>query len=295
MNELAEYVAGWSPGPVEASTRLDRWPAEAFAALLDQPLPVAADGDPLPLGWHWFYHLEHPAHADLGDDGHPAHGHFLPPIPDRRRMFGGARMELREPLRIGAEVVRRSSLLEVTPKHGRSGAMLFLTLRHEFTQDGAVALVEEQDIVYRSQRDGFGEAAAQAPVAAEPPPAAPGTWRLRLDPDPALLFRFSALTYNAHRIHYDEPYVTGVEGYPGLVVHGPLLALLLLELPRRHAPDRQVVSFEFRLSRPAFAGVPVIAEAVPGGERIELTAGVPGRPASITGSVGSRGSATMGR
>ncbi|MFC5994093.1 MaoC family dehydratase N-terminal domain-containing protein [Pseudonocardia hispaniensis] len=288
MTGLAEHVAGWAPRPVEVSTRLDRWPSAAFAALLDQPSPVEVDGDPLPLGWHWFHHLEHPAQADLGDDGHPAHGHFLPPIPDRRRMFAGARLEVHEPLRIGAQVVRRSSLLEVTPKHGRSGEMLFLTVRHEYLQDGAVALTEEQDIVYRSQRPGSAPATAPAPVAAEPPPADPRVWRMRLDPDPALLFRFSALTYNAHRIHYDQTYVTGVEGYPGLVVHGPLLALLLLELPRRNAPDRPVGTFEFRLTRPAFAGVPVIAEATPDGERIGLTAGVPGQPASITGSASLR-------
>ncbi|NMI01881.1 hypothetical protein HF526_31975 [Pseudonocardia sp. K10HN5] len=238
--------------------------------------------------WHWLHFLDHPAQAELGDDGHPAAGHFLPPIPDRRRMFAGGRLEISEPLRVGDEIVRRSALVDVAPKQGRSGDMLFTTVRHEFLRGGVPVVVEEQDIVYRSQPVGKqrGGPVAQAPVATEPEPAAPGAWRARLDPDPAMLFRFSALTYNTHRIHYDQPYVTGVEGYPGLVVHGPLLALLLLELPRRHAPDRPVTAFSFRLSRPAFAGTPVVADAVAGeGSELGLAAGVPGQPPSITGVV----------
>ncbi|WP_214371219.1 MaoC family dehydratase N-terminal domain-containing protein [Pseudonocardia sp. H11422] len=288
MAGLAAHVEGWAPEPVQTSARLDRWPSDAFADVLDQPSPIRADGDPLPPLWHWFHFLDHPAQAELGEDGHPAAGHFLPPIPDRRRMFAGARLEVREPLRIGEEIVRRSALADVTPKQGRSGDMLFVTVRHEFLRDGSAAAVEEQDIVYRSQPVGEqrGGPPAQAPGPAEPEPVAAGAWRARLDPDPAMLFRFSALTYNTHRIHYDQPYVTGVEGYSGLVVHGPLLALLLLELPRRHAASRPVTGFSFRLSRPAFAGTPIVADGVPGhGCDVELAAGVPGQPPSITGTV----------
>ncbi|MHA6795024.1 FAS1-like dehydratase domain-containing protein [Pseudonocardia bannensis] len=285
MGGLAAHVEDWAPGPVQSSARLDRWPSDAFAGVLDQPSPIHASGDPLPPLWHWFHFLDHPAQAELGEDGHPAAGHFLPPIPDRRRMFAGARLEVREPMRIGEEIVRRSVLADVTPKQGRSGDMLFVTVRHEFLRDGSAVVVEEQDIVYRSQPAGEQRGGPPVPASAEPGPAPAGAWRARLDPDPAMLFRFSALTYNTHRIHYDRPYVTGVEGYPDLVVHGPLLALLLLELPRRHAPDRPVTGFAFRLSRPAFAGTPIVADGVPGpGPDVELRAGVPGQPPSITGT-----------
>ncbi|WP_219419229.1 FAS1-like dehydratase domain-containing protein [Pseudonocardia nigra] len=280
VSDLAAHLAGWAPPPVDVTGRIDTWPAAAFAALLDQPSPVHAVGDPLPPLWHWFHLLDAPARAELGDDGHPAHGPFLPPLPHRRRMFAGGRLEVREPLRIGDEIGRRSSLVSATPKAGRSGAMVFVTVRHEFHRAGALAVVEEQDFAYRSQPPGVERGRpVSAPVAGEPEPAA---WQLRVEPDAAMLFRFSALTYNTHRIHYDQPYVTQVEGYPGLVVHGPLLALLLLELPRRNAPGREVTGFAYRLRRPAFAGTPIVAS---GAADAELAAGVPGQAPSVTGAV----------
>jgi 3-methylfumaryl-CoA hydratase len=283
--ELAQHVAGWAPAPVEVRGRIDRWPGEAFAALLDQPTPFTEPDAPLPPLWHGFHLLDHPAQAELGDDGHPARGRFLPPLPHRRRMFAGGRLEVRAPLRPGEEVRRRSSLGSVTPRAGRSGAMVFVTVRHELRReadpDAGAAVVEEQDFAYRSQPPGTARGLpAEQPAAAEPAPA--GVWRATLQPDAAMLFRFSALTYNTHRIHYDHPYVTGVEGYPGLVVHGPLLALLLLELPRRFAPDRVVASFAYRLHRPAFAGAPIVATGGPDGE---LRAGVAGRAPAVTGTV----------
>jgi 3-methylfumaryl-CoA hydratase len=280
-SELAAHLRGWAPEPVEVTGRLDAWPVRAFAGMLDQPAPPHAPGDPLPPLWHGFHLLDHPAQADLGEDGHPAHGRFLPPLPDRRRMFAGGRLEVRDPLRVDDVVTRRSSLVSVAPKSGRSGAMVLVAVRHEFARDGRVVVVEEQDFAYRSQPAGTARGAVPAPptFAVEEPV---GEWQLRLETDSALLFRFSALTYNTHRIHYDHPYVTGVEGYPGLVVHGPLLALLLLELPRRFAPERRVTAFSYRLQRPAFAGTPVVASGDAGGE---LTAGVAGVPPSVTGTV----------
>ena len=271
-------IRGWAPVPVETEGLIDAWPSCAFAGLLDQPSPVAGPGDPLPPMWHGFHLLAHPAQAELGEDGHPAHGTFLPPLADRRRTFAGGRLEVTEPLRVGDAVTRRSSLVSATPKAGRSGAMVLVTERHEYRRGGVLALVEEQDYAYRSQPAGTVRTLA-APAAA---PTPEGEWRLRLVPDAALLFRVSALTYNTHRIHYDHPYVTGVEGYPGLVVHGPLLALLLLELPRRFAPDRRVATFAYRLRTPAFAGTPI--EAVGSGDGA-LSAGVPGAAPSITGEV----------
>jgi 3-methylfumaryl-CoA hydratase len=200
-------------------------------------------------------------------------------------MIAGGRLEFRAPLRLGAQVLRRSQVTSVRPTTGRSGELLFVTVRHEYATDDAVAVVEEQDLVYRSQPAGAANRVGELPPPAEAGPPADGAWRLRVDPDPPLLFRFSALTYNTHRIHYDQPYATGVEGYPGLVVHGPLLALVLLELPRRAAPERQVTAFGYRLERPAFAGRPVVADGVPDDDGAQVSAGPPGRPPSITGHV----------
>lgn len=277
MSELSEYLTGWAPEPVETTAAIGAWPGEAFAALLDQPPP----GAELPPLWHWFHLLDHPAQAELGDDGHPAHGRFLPPLPDRRRMFAGGRLQVPGALRVGDVVTRRSSLVSAVPKVGRSGAMVLVTMRHELSVAGAVAVVEEQDFAYRSQPAGQARTLPAPPPAGAPDADEPGEWSVGMTPDTAVLFRFSALTYNTHRIHYDHPYVTGVEGYPGLVVHGPLLALLLLELPRRFAPERRVTGFAYRLRSPAFAGQPVIAQAAAG----ELRAGVAGQPPAVTGTV----------
>ncbi|MEU7817379.1 MaoC family dehydratase N-terminal domain-containing protein [Pseudonocardia sp. NPDC049154] len=284
---IAEYVEGWEPGPVEVREVLDRVPSDSFAGLLDQTSPIDATGQgstALPPLWTAFHFLERPATAELGEDGHPREGHFLPPIPNRRRMFAGGRLTVHSPLRVGDEVTRRSALSSITPKSGRSGDMLFVTLTHEYLRAGEVAQVEEHDVVYREQEPGAARAAAPAaPKPREPEPPAPGEWQAVLRPDEVLLFRMSALTYNAHRIHHDLPYTRDVEGFPGLVVHGPLLALMLLELPRRFAPDRQVAEFSYRLRRPAFAGAPVVATGKPDGS--DLVCGVPGADPSITGQV----------
>jgi 3-methylfumaryl-CoA hydratase len=277
---LAEALDGWAPGAVHSSRRVDPWPAAAFAALLDAPPPPLKPGDPLPPMWHWFTLLEHPAHAELGTDGHPAAGHFLPPIPDRRRMFAGGRYRQHRPIPIGAELACRSTVADVAVKHGRTGELAFVTVRHELNVAGAPVGVEEQDIVYRSQADGTARTTSAArPPAGEP---TPGDWRLTLPTDPVRLFRFSALTYNGHRIHYDQPYATGVEGYPGLVVHGPLLALLALELPRREAPTEIVTEFAYRLVRPAFAGAVIEASAHRIGAGLDLAVGAQQSSPSLT-------------
>jgi 3-methylfumaryl-CoA hydratase len=274
----ASLLAGWSPAPVETTARIDAWPAAAFAAMLDVPAPVTQDGDPLPPLWHAFHLLDHPAQADLEPDGHPATGAFQPPMPDRRRMFAGGRLTITAPLRVGDVVTRRSRLVSATPKQGRSGASVFVTVRSDLLVDGAVVQTEEQDFAYRSQPPGAARGIAAPEPSADPGPEAV----VRIVADPPLLFRFSALTFNSHRIHYDHPYVTQVEGYPGLVVHGPLLALLALEVPRRSMPDRRVTAFSYRLSRPAFAGRDVVAGGDPGGEVVVGSAGI---APSLTGRV----------
>jgi hydroxyacyl-ACP dehydratase HTD2-like protein with hotdog domain len=282
MTGLADHVADWKPEPLEESDAIRAWPSGAFAAVLDQPTPIDERDAPLPLGWHRFHFLEAPATAELGEDGHVREGRFLPPIPNRRRMFAGGRLMVHSPIRVGDEIVRRSEITSVEPKSGRSGEMLFVTLRQEFRRDGQLLLVEEEDAVYRQQEPGTPRATPQAPAPSELPDAAP--WRAMLHPDEAMLLRFSALTYNAHRIHYDLPYAREVEGFPGLLVHGPLLALLLLELPRRFAPDRQVSEFAYRLRSPSFAGAPIVADGTPTDTGVDLAAAVPGAAPAITGT-----------
>ena len=283
---LADALRDWRPGTAQLSRRVDPWPAAAFADLIGADLPRLGPGDPLPPLWHWFYLLDHPAQADIGADGHPVGGPFLPPIPGRRRMFAGGRLRLDAPIGVGAELSSRSVVADVSVKSGRSGDLAFVTVRHELMADGVPVGTEEQDIVYRSEPAGAPPRAVPWPGTRAPEPAVPepaGEWRSELATDPVLLFRFSALTYNGHRIHYDRPYATQAEGYPDLVVHGPLLALLALELPRIHAPDQPVRSFAYRLVRPAFLPARLIAIGRPvQAPEAEIIVGAQGAEPSLT-------------
>ena len=204
-------------------------PAQALAGLLGVPLADAG----LPLLWHWVYLLDRPPQAILGADGHPARDAIpTPPGPGLRRMFAGGRVSQHGPLRIGTEATRRTWQASSSLKQGRSGPLHFVTVRTEISQGGQVVITEEQDLVYREPTPAGAPEPAAAPDA-QPPPADPGDWRVEVNP--VLLFRFSALTYNAHRIHYDRDYARG-EGYPGLLVHGPLQALLMAEQARPKLP-----------------------------------------------------------
>lgn len=213
-----------------------------LAATLSEPAP--APGDALPLLWHWAFFQDPVDHPGLGADGHPARGGFLPPADNRNRMWAGSRLEFIRPLRVEADVSRRSTLLNVEEKHGRSGSLLFVTVRHEYVQDGLNTLVEEQDIVYRE---------ATPPKLGHTEPAPAGDWHEEVKPDALLLFRYSASTFNGHRIHYDWTYTTEMEGYPGLVVHGPLIATLNLRGFQRANPSARVRRFSFRGLRPLIA------------------------------------------
>ncbi|WP_433478780.1 FAS1-like dehydratase domain-containing protein [Spirillospora sp. CA-142024] len=247
-------IAGWAPEPQETTEVIDAAPSAALAGLLD----AGPSGEELPPLWQWLHFLERPAQRELGPDGHPREGRFLPPVPERRRMFAGGRFRVHEPLRVGDTVTRKTELVSTAVKQGRSGEMLFVTVRHTFSRDGTEAAVEEEDLVYRSG----GEASRPAEVSFETPEV-DAPWTLTVTADPVMLFRFSALTYNAHRIHYDEPYATEVEGHGGLVVHGPLLAILCLELPRRAGLKVNEVSFRAR--RPVYARQPFVAAGSPDG------------------------------
>lgn len=268
MTGMSEIIAGWAPGPTETTETIAAGPAVALSGLLDREPAVTAPGDPIPPLWHWLYFLDRPATSELGPDGHPAAGHFMPPIPQRRRMYAGGRASYTGAFRCGDQITRRSELADATVKQGRTGELLFVTVRSVFTRAGAVIATEEQDVVYRSGPPAAGgsagprgpsEAAGLATGGSAGPrgfngAAGPAPWQIQIVPDPVLLFRFSALTYNAHRIHYDADYATGVEGHPGLVVHGPLLALLCFELPRRQAPRQRVTQLSFRARSPVYVG-----------------------------------------
>jgi 3-methylfumaryl-CoA hydratase len=241
-------------------------PALAAAATLDDSVTPLGHGRALPPLWHWFYFLPKAPQSRLGADGHPERGGFMPPIPFPRRMFAGARLRFHHPLRIGGSTSREGVIRNVVLKSGRSGSLAFVTVGYSFHQDGVLCIEEEQDIVYREPG-----APVPAPAQLELPPVAQGAWSRVVTPDTRLLFRFSALTFNAHRIHYDRPYAMSEEGYPGLVVHGPLTAVLLIELVR-HSTPRSISGYSFRGLAPIFDLAPFRLVGMASDSKVELEA-----------------------
>lgn len=221
----------------------------AMSATFDRDDPLPRPGHALPAMWQWMFFTPKARHSDVGPDGHPKRGGFMPPVALPRRMFAGGRFTFHEPLRVSDPITRLSEILTVTEKQGRTGQLVFVTVRHRISSERGLAIEEENDIVYRE-----AGTATHSP-AGDPPrdPSAP--WSRTIRPDPVLLFRFSALTFNGHRIHYDNPYVTGVEGYPGLIVHGPMIATMLADLARDHA-GRALASFRFQAKRAVFDTAP---------------------------------------
>jgi 3-methylfumaryl-CoA hydratase len=220
-------------------------PLRALSATLDRDDPTPVMGTELPALWHWLFFLPHHRQSEIGPDGHAKRGGFLPPVPLPRRMWAGGRLQWHAPLRVGDEVKRTSTIASVTHKAGRSGDLLFVLVQHEVHNAHGLCLSEAHDIVYRPP------AQASDPVPAPVAASQIAAWQRDITPDDVLLFRYSALTFNGHRIHYDRKYVTEVEGYPGLIVHGPLIATLLVDLVRRHT-DRPIRRFDFKALRPTF-------------------------------------------
>jgi 3-methylfumaryl-CoA hydratase len=286
-----EHLRRWVGKRRSATDQAGAWPVEAMTATLageGAPTGSAAGaapgiGQPLPPLWHWLYFLEARPAPELGPDGHAARGGFLPPVPLPRRMWAGGRVDFRGPIVIGEAIRKESEIVSVEAKRGKSGGLVFVTVRHSVFGAGTEpATVEEHDIVYR-------EAAKPGESAAPPRPApAHGAWRRTVRPDPVLLFRFSALTFNGHRIHYDQPYATGVEGYPGLIVHGPLQAMLLLELCRRFAPTRRLARFAYRALSPVFDTGPFTVDGDPAadGATAALWIADPSGGLAMSGTVG---------
>lgn len=262
---LASHLGDWHPEPQRTVDDLAPATARQLAATLDLEEAFNA-GSGLPPLWQWVYFNDWRPTAELGADGHPLAGHFLPPIPNRRRMFAGGRLTVTTPLLLGTSAERYASVTAVSVKSGRSGELLFVTVRYDYRQNGETALVEEQDIVYRSDSG----AATSFSRPGEPLAEWTVPWTARPTTTPPLLFRFSALTANAHRIHYDEAYTTGTEGYPGLVVHGPLLAVYMAELVRARAAGRTIRKFEFRLNRPVFVGDAIEVQGTPDDDTVQL-------------------------
>lgn len=224
-------------------------PIAGLSATLDRDDVAPRPGTGLPPLWHWLFFLPRARQSEIGIDGHPRRGGFLPPVPLPRRMWAGGRLkwELDNPLVVGDAVRRVSTIKSVTHKRGRTGDLVFVLVKHEVYSPRGLALTEEHDIIYRPL--------AQAGDPVPPPVAAPAdvAWRQTVTSCDVLLFRYSALTFNGHRIHYDRRYVTEVEGYPGLVVHGPLIATLLVDLlHRQDFAGRKLARFEFKAVRPTF-------------------------------------------
>ena len=216
--------------------------AEGLAATLDQPAPEGPFGELL----HWLHFLPRVRASEIDVDGHPRRGGFLPPVPLERRMWAAGRLRFLGRYEAGATLEKRSEILKVAEKTGKTGRMVFVTVGHRLTADGRAICEEEQDIVYLPMPERF------SPPPAQPLPDALD-WSRPQPVDTVTLFRFSALTFNAHRIHFDLPYATGVEKYPGLIVHGPLQAIWLLEEAKRRNPGRVPATFSFRGVHPLFA------------------------------------------
>jgi len=225
-------------------------PFEGLAALLDYPAPPWPAGRLPPLG-HWLTFLSSAPQSQLGADGHAKLGGFLPPISLPRRMWAGSRVEFLKPLRLTTPLCQTTTIADVALKRGGSGTFVRLTLRREVFEGADLAIREHQDLIYRPAAGPAREASA-AP--SSPPPALASDYQREVSPDPTLLLRFSALTYNAHRIHYDRDFARDVEGYPGLVVHGPLQAMLLIDLYQRQHPGAPIARFTCRAQRPLFEG-----------------------------------------
>lgn len=244
------HLRRWIGHTETAEDVVDPSHAAAVAATLDDDwLPTV--GDALPPLWHWAFFRPAVAQSGLGPDGHPQLGGFMPPVPLPRRMWVGGRLTFHAPLLIGEPVRRVTRIADITAKSGRNGDLVFITLLHEVTSRHGLTITEEQDLVYRPA------SAAEAPVSAPAAPQEPAAdWRERMQADPVLLFRYSAVTFNSHRIHYDETYAQQEEGYPGLVVHGPLTATLLAKKLTGQGRGR-MTGFSFRARQPLFCNRPM--------------------------------------
>jgi len=266
MLDLNQWVGRSIIETERFDARIIRWLAAAFE---DGDLLAPKPGDPVPAGWHWSLFAPVATQSGLGRDGHPRKGDFLPPVDQPRRMFAGARLHWHQPFLVDMQVTRESTIRSCERKSGRTGDMVFVMLAQRYSSEGATILEEEQDLVYRfdpgpDELQALAQHGERARALAGRAPdfERAGVQQRAIVADPVLLFRFSAATFNGHRIHYDREYAMGVEGYPGLVVHGPLLACLLLDhLKEVASPSTRLERFTFRAKRPTFDIAPFALHA----------------------------------
>ncbi len=246
--QLLTHLQTWTGKTETLLDSITIAPLIALSATLDRDDPLPLPGTVVPALWHWLYFLPRTRQSELGADGHALRGGFLPPVPLPRRMWAGGRLEwhLENPLKVGDAIQRVSRIVSVSHKSGRTGDLVFVLVRHEIHNAQGLALTEEHEIVYRAA------ALSTDPVPTPSMAEAGAAWQREITADAVMLFRYSALTFNGHRIHYDRKYVTEVEGYPGLVVHGPLIATLLVDLVRRQNPNSLIRRFSFKAVRPTF-------------------------------------------
>jgi 3-methylfumaryl-CoA hydratase len=280
MNSSADDYLQWIGRTENVVDDISPATAAAAAATFDENSQHSGEEAALPSLWHWFYFLAKAPQSNLGSDGHPRRdaGSFMPPIPYPRRMFAGARLKWHRPLIIGRPARREGVIRNIVKKSGRSGELAFVTVNYRVFQENNLCIEEEQDIVYREPGP-----ALSVPETVVLPSVPNGAWSRQVFPDSRLLFRFSALTFNAHRIHYDRPYAISEEGYPGLVVHGPLTAILLLQLVRDNT-TQPVISFSFRGQAPLFDLAPFRLIGIPANGRVDLEAQGPDAKTVMTAS-----------
>lgn len=261
--ELESYV-----GRQERRTdRLDAHRIANLAALLDTDTGALAPNGALPPLAHWLYFNSWARQSELGSDGHPKRGGFMPPVTLPRRMFAGGRLTFHRPLQIDEQSERVATIASIKKKTGSSGELVFVTVKHDISDSRGLAIEEEQDIVYRGDATPVQKSAV--PSKEEPAPVGADAIVTRVEPTSVMLFRFSALTDNGHRIHYDWPYVTKTEGYPGLIVHGPLQAVLLTDLVRKHFSGT-IGRFSFQARRPLFDTAPFECVGWRDGDGVQL-------------------------
>ncbi len=257
------YLQTWIGKQETLHDDIALFPAQALAAALDNDV-LPQKNDVLPPFWEWMYFLPTPKASATGLDGHPAKGGFLPPVPLPRRMWAAGEAQYLKPLKIGKAAKRVSTIESVDLKSGSTGTLVFVAVKHEVYQDDALCISQIQNIVYREQP------AADAPLPPVKTPPANAMWSKIITPDPVLLFRYSALTFNGHRIHYDRTYAMLEELYPALVVHGPLLVTLLMELARAELPSERIAHIKFRAVRPTFDSSPFQVQAVQEGRKLQM-------------------------
>jgi len=265
MQQDIEQWQQWIGREQTAVETLSPWPVRGLQATLDQP-PSAQIGGPLPAGGHWLYFLETVRQSDLDTDGHAKRGGFLPPVNLPRRMWAGGRLQFLQPLHLGESVKKISHVKNVVSKQGRSGPLVFVTVEHQFHVENGLALIERHDIVYRDDKAPLPQPAG----AEEKPGKAP--WQRTMIADEVMLMRYSALTFNGHRIHYDKDFAIHHDGYPGLVVHGPLMATLLMDLCRENHGSYRLSAFDFKARSALFAGEAFVLSGTPSedGTRAQL-------------------------